>query len=129
MQSNKCVYILFRDFNAMHNPVELLGCMFSHRQADDFNWFINSSDLCDIHMGGFYYTRVSNNISKYSKLDRFLVSLDVLEMFPDLFSLALELNISDHRPIFLAQKKIDYGPRPFKFFNSWMLEDDFDQVV
>lgn len=78
-------------------------------------------------MGDFSFTRVSKNGAKSSKLDRFSVSCDVF--LSNSSSLALDLNIVDHMPIFLVQDKPDYGLYPFKFFNSWMLEDDFDQAV
>lgn len=103
--------------------------MFSQQEADDFNWFINDSDLCEIPMEGFSFTRVSKNAAKSSKLDQFLVSHDVLNLLSDFSCLAPDLNIAYHKPIFLAQDKLDYGPRPFKIFNSRMLEDDFYQTV
>lgn len=53
---------------------------------------------------------------------------DVLVKFPELNALVLDRTISDHRHIFLAHEKLDYGPRPFNFYNLWMLEEDFDIV-
>lgn len=37
-------------FNAVRSLVEKLRCVFSQCETDDFNWFINSSDICDILM-------------------------------------------------------------------------------
>lgn len=40
----------------------------------------------------------------------------------------LEKFIPDHRPILLFQKKVDYGLITFRFFNSWLLMDDFREL-
>lgn len=26
-------------------------------------------------------------------------------------------------------EEVDFGPKPFRFYNSWMLEEDFGQLV
>ncbi|KAL4563604.1 hypothetical protein LXL04_027649 [Taraxacum kok-saghyz] len=36
---------------------------------------------------------------------------------------------SDHCPILISAKGVDFGPRPFRFFNSWLLEVSLDEVV
>ena len=44
-------------------------------------------------------------------------------------TIALSNSISDNRPISLKEMISDYGPRLFRFFNSWMQEDLFDGVL
>nr|GEX08828.1 reverse transcriptase domain-containing protein [Tanacetum cinerariifolium] len=36
---------------------------------------------------------------------------------------------SDHNPILLRVEKIDFGPPQFKFYNSWLSRDGFDDFV
>ncbi|PWA97160.1 cytochrome P450 [Artemisia annua] len=36
---------------------------------------------------------------------------------------------SDHCPIVLKHETMDYGPIPFKLFNSWSFLEGYDQVV
>lgn len=91
--------------------------------------FIAENDLVKVAMGGYEFTKVGGNGYKLSKLDRFLVSYGVIDTFQDLSCMSLDLSISDHKLVFLSQKSEDYGPRPFKFFNSWMVEVGFDQLV
>lgn len=42
---------------------------------------------------------------------------------------ALPREFSDHCPLLLKNDTCDFGPIPFKFFNSWLLKKDFDIIV
>ncbi|GJW90006.1 RNA-directed DNA polymerase, eukaryota, reverse transcriptase zinc-binding domain protein [Tanacetum coccineum] len=42
---------------------------------------------------------------------------------------ALDRIWSDHNPILLHVDKIDFGPSPFKLYNSWLLRDGFDDLI
>ncbi|GJS54561.1 hypothetical protein Tco_0627923, partial [Tanacetum coccineum] len=41
----------------------------------------------------------------------------------------LPRNLSDHCPLILKTHSNDYGPTPFKFFNSWLLCEDFPTIL
>jgi len=94
-----------------------------------FNNFIQEVDLHDLKMGGFRYTYFQTAGGKLSKLDRILVCSKFLDVFPLASSTALARELSDHCPIILSSSNLDFGPIPFKLFNSWMLRDGFDAVV
>nr|GFA26916.1 RNA-directed DNA polymerase, eukaryota [Tanacetum cinerariifolium] len=64
-----------------------------------------------------------------SKLDRFLVSQGMLDLFPNLTGLILHRHLSDHRPILLKETHVDYGPTLFRLYHSWFLKDDFYSVI
>ncbi|GKB38693.1 RNA-directed DNA polymerase, eukaryota, reverse transcriptase zinc-binding domain protein [Tanacetum coccineum] len=85
--------------------------------------------LSDLPMGGQHFTWVNKVGSKMSKLDRLLISDDILHSNTDLKVVALDRLWSDHNPILLYCKKIDYGPIPFKKFNSWFDRIDFEDFV
>nr|GEV13522.1 retrovirus-related Pol polyprotein from transposon TNT 1-94 [Tanacetum cinerariifolium] len=89
---------------------------------DEFNMFIANSQLIDIPLGG-------KHASKMSKLDQFLVSQGMLDLFPNLTGLILHRHLSDHRPILLKETHVDYDPTPFRLYHSWFLEDDFHSVI
>ncbi|GKF44463.1 hypothetical protein Tco_0131015, partial [Tanacetum coccineum] len=80
-------------------------------------------------MGGYSFTRLSSNGSKMSKLDRFFITEGIGMSLPNLTAIALENVISDHRPILLSQIIVDFGPTSFRFFNSWMDEKDFGDIL
>ncbi|GKB85895.1 RNA-directed DNA polymerase, eukaryota [Tanacetum coccineum] len=64
-----------------------------------------------------------------SKLDRFLVSENLLISCPSINAISLDRYISDHRPILLREVLFDYGPIPFRFYNYWLEKDGFDKLV
>ncbi|GKC91022.1 RNA-directed DNA polymerase, eukaryota [Tanacetum coccineum] len=64
-----------------------------------------------------------------SKLDRFLVSEGLLSVFPSLSAICLDRHLSDHRPILMREVVVDYGPIPFRIFNSWFSKPGFDKIV
>ncbi|GJQ94994.1 RNA-directed DNA polymerase, eukaryota [Tanacetum coccineum] len=116
-------------FNEVRYPSERHGSVFNNQGAMLFNSFIESLNLRDIPLGGFSFTWAVRDASKMSKLDRFLVSDGLLCQFLALSGLILARHLSDHRPIFLRECDVDYGPIPFKTFHSWFSIEGFDQVV
>ncbi|PWA48516.1 cytochrome P450 [Artemisia annua] len=58
-----------------------------------------------------------------------LVSHQFLNNWPSSHVLALVREFSDHSPILLQNSIFDYGPVPFKFYNSWILNKDFESVL
>ncbi|GJY42770.1 RNA-directed DNA polymerase, eukaryota [Tanacetum coccineum] len=103
------LYIVLGDFNEVKSDNERLGTNFCIRGAKLFNEFIEKSKLIDLPMGGRKFTRMNKYDTKLSKIDRIL--------------------LSDHYPLVLKTHSTDYGPIPFKFFNSWLLNGDFHNVV
>nr|GEV49138.1 putative RNA-directed DNA polymerase, eukaryota, reverse transcriptase zinc-binding domain protein [Tanacetum cinerariifolium] len=97
--------------------------------------YMSSNDGLLIELGfwkfqwGYAFTRLSLDGKKMSKLDRFFISEGVSVVCPDLSANVLNNVVSDHRPILLKQEAMDYGPRVFRFFNSWLDEKDFEHVV
>nr|GEW53299.1 RNA-directed DNA polymerase, eukaryota [Tanacetum cinerariifolium] len=78
---------------------------------------------------GYAFTWAHKSASKMSKLDRYLISEGVLDLFPYLSALCLDLHLSDHRPILLREINYDYGPSPFRFFHSWFAMKGFNSFV
>lgn len=66
---------------------------------------------------------------KFSKLDRFLVSNSLVDLWSSVVALALERKLSDHCPIVLKDSVKDFGPRPFRVFDVWMEDVEFDVIV
>ncbi|GJV55439.1 putative RNA-directed DNA polymerase, eukaryota, reverse transcriptase zinc-binding domain protein [Tanacetum coccineum] len=67
--------------------------------------------------------------TKLSKLDHFLIFEGVMEDIPDIKVTAIDRLWSDHSPILLHSKKTNFGPSPFKLYNSWLNRDGFDDIV
>nr|GEV31370.1 putative ribonuclease H protein At1g65750 family [Tanacetum cinerariifolium] len=95
----------------------------------EFNEFVNDTNLVETPMRGRKYTRVSDDGLKFSKLDRFLMNEDFLNRWGSLYVVALDRKLSDHCPIVLKDVDVDFGPKPFRFFDIWLEEKDVGQVV
>nr|GEW90934.1 RNA-directed DNA polymerase, eukaryota, reverse transcriptase zinc-binding domain protein [Tanacetum cinerariifolium] len=82
---------------------------FNKQGAALFNYFIQSTCLIDIALGGYSFTWVLKDERKMSKLDRFLVSEGILCQFSGLLGSILSKHLSDHRLIMLKETSTDYG--------------------
>ncbi|KAL4585389.1 hypothetical protein LXL04_010008 [Taraxacum kok-saghyz] len=122
-------WMLFGDFNAVRFPSERLGSTFCSSTARYFNNFIASSGLIAVQLGGRKYTYATPDGSKYSRIDRCLITYNTSLALPNIRATVLPRLHSDHCPILISAKGVDFGPRPFRFFNSWLLESSLDEVV
>ncbi|PWA98066.1 RNA-directed DNA polymerase, eukaryota, Reverse transcriptase zinc-binding domain protein [Artemisia annua] len=129
MSNNHGRYLICGDFNEVRTESERCGSIFSHSDAQAFNSFIDRSGLSEIPMGGRLYTWMNKAGSKLSKLDRFLLSEDIITACPDLKATVLDRLWSDHNPILLHVDKTDFGPIPFKLYNSWMQREGFNTMI
>ncbi|PWA73804.1 cytochrome P450 [Artemisia annua] len=66
--------------------------------------------------------------SKLTKIDRILVSKHIVDLWPNSHILALPREFSDHSPLLLTNSCGDFEPIPFKFYNSWLLHNDFPSI-
>ncbi|XP_071689538.1 uncharacterized protein [Rutidosis leptorrhynchoides] len=113
-------WVLCVDFNEVRDQSERKNCDFIERRAKWFNEFIDKNRLIDVPLGGKKFTRICDNRVKFSKLDRFLVSESFHNTWGNISTLALERKLSDHCPIVLRDREIDYGPKPTKIFDEWL---------
>ncbi|GKB80887.1 RNA-directed DNA polymerase, eukaryota [Tanacetum coccineum] len=75
------------------------------------------------------FTWCHKSATKMSKLDRFFVSNNLLNIFPHISGITLDRFLSDHRPILLRESAHDYGPVPFRFFHHWIHLEGFNDFV
>ncbi|KAJ9560947.1 hypothetical protein OSB04_006107 [Centaurea solstitialis] len=122
-------WVIFGDFNEVRGEHERFNSVTNYKGVEDFNDFIRRNNLIDIRMGDTKFTRVSDDGLKLSKLDRFLTSMTFEAEWKTLMVNTLERKWSDHFPIILLDKKSDFGPIPFKFFNAWLLDDGIDERI
>ncbi|XP_071730173.1 uncharacterized protein [Rutidosis leptorrhynchoides] len=64
-----------------------------------------------------------------SRIDRVLISPNVVNIFNDLKLVTLIKGWSDHLPLLVRSDKMDFGPIPFKCYHSWNSCEDFHEVV
>lgn len=64
-----------------------------------------------------------------SKLDRFLISIEGLELCPEVCQNALLKTTSDHCGILLDSRSESWGPISFRFELMWLKEKDFPRQI
>ncbi|GJZ49718.1 RNA-directed DNA polymerase, eukaryota, reverse transcriptase zinc-binding domain protein [Tanacetum coccineum] len=104
MNNNRGHHLIFGDFNEVRHSSERIGTVFNPSSANTFNQFIRDAQLWDIPLSGHYHSLTSNGH-------------------------VLDCHISDHRPILLTLMSVDFGPTPFKFYNSWLLDKNLHSSI
>jgi hypothetical protein len=89
----------------------------------DFANFIFEQGLIDLPMVGGWITW--SNPRAGSKLDRFLISTDWEEWFPEVCQKRLPRVLSDHFPVMLECGSGRRGRIPFRFENIWLQAEGF----
>ncbi|GJS82999.1 putative RNA-directed DNA polymerase, eukaryota, reverse transcriptase zinc-binding domain protein [Tanacetum coccineum] len=85
--------------------------------------------LIDLPIGGRLCTWMNKAGTKLSKLDRFLISNDVLEALRDIHITALDRAWSGHNHILFHVNKSNFSATPFKLYNLWLFHESFDDLI
>jgi hypothetical protein len=72
---------------------------------------------------------INQDSQLWCRIDRFLLSLDWEEQFPNISKRRLPRNRSDHFPLLLDCGGSDRGNRYYKFENMWMKSEGFVEQV
>lgn len=75
------------------------------------------------------FTWIDRGGSKFSKLDRFLIFRELLDIWPGLYVVVLDRCFSDHYPILLKNSDKNFGPIPFRFYDWWLQRDSLNELV
>ncbi|XP_071730091.1 uncharacterized protein [Rutidosis leptorrhynchoides] len=117
------------DLNSVRIWDDHCGSEFCVQDTWVLNDFIENNSLYEVSLGGLHFTWRNKAGSKLSKIDRFFISNNVLNVIEDLKGSVLDRGYSDHSPILIFQEKVDFGPTYFKIFESWFARHDFDSTV
>ncbi|KAL6517653.1 hypothetical protein OROMI_033354 [Orobanche minor] len=72
---------------------------------------------------------MSCNGNSMSKIDRFLVNSVFISCWPSASVTVLPKELSDHCPLTLSCVSMDFGPAPFRFYNSWLEDKNIAEIV
>nr|GEY52999.1 RNA-directed DNA polymerase, eukaryota [Tanacetum cinerariifolium] len=95
--------VIIGDFNKVRDKRERFGSVFNRQGADNFNSFISSVSLVEVPLGGCSFTWCHKSATKTSKLDRFLISDNLMCLCPNISSSTLDRYLSDHRTILMRE--------------------------
>ncbi|KAL4323977.1 hypothetical protein GQ457_11G027850 [Hibiscus cannabinus] len=118
------------DFNTVKTMDDRMGASTHTGSLKCFEEFIQRNALIDLPLNGSEFTWFRGGIrTSASRLDRFLVSPEVLGCLNNAIQCSLSGGLSDHRPIVLKEMKVNDGLKPFKWFSHWMEEPDLVKCV
>ncbi|XP_058746325.1 uncharacterized protein LOC131619219 [Vicia villosa] len=114
-------WVLAGDFNSVRNKTERKGKMSGGKNSEtkSFNNFLDSINLIDVPCKGKKYSWFSGDNKSFSRIDRFLISGDLINAWGVVGQFIGNIDILDHSPMWLVIDKEDWGPKPFKFNNGW----------
>ncbi|GKV27405.1 hypothetical protein SLEP1_g36578 [Rubroshorea leprosula] len=122
-------WCLAGDFNAVRKEEERAGCRELTREMRDFDDFIQNTGLIDLPLMGRKYTWYNSNGQYMSRIDRFLLTEEWILKWSDVKQWGLNRSVSDHCPILLKTEKMDWGPKPFKFFDAWLDQPRCKEII
>lgn len=95
-----------------------------------FSDFIQDMGLVDLPLQGAFYTwsRGENSLQAL-RIDRFLISSELNDLFGSVKQLALLMVVSDHRPIVLESGDWSTEPSYIKFKNMRLHQEGFTDMV
>ncbi|GMJ01242.1 hypothetical protein HRI_003793400 [Hibiscus trionum] len=126
----KLPVVIGGDFNIVRRQSEKLGVYFHKKAMNEFEDFIEELALIDLPFSGGAYTWCSNREAHaFCRLDRFLLTADMLLKWLELIQKLCVSSISDHKPVILCNNIPSREPKPFRWFDYWTDEEGFENVV
>ncbi|PWA75817.1 RNA-directed DNA polymerase, eukaryota, Nucleotide-binding alpha-beta plait domain protein [Artemisia annua] len=127
IRQDSSLWIVGGDFNCVRDRSERKSSKFDAVSSNEFNDFLDDLDLHEYGLQGRKFTFVAGN--KCSRIDRIFVSLNFVNEWPNAEYRALPRGKSDHSPLILKVEYRNFGPKPFKFFNSWLDREGFEEMI
>ncbi|KAH1261405.1 putative ribonuclease H protein [Glycine max] len=124
-----CVVGDFNSIRHQHERISSSQSLGNFNSSSEFNSWISDMALEEVRSVGRIFTWYRPNGTAMSRLDRFLLSDEWLSQWPDSTQFVLDRDYSDHCPILLRSRTIDWGPRPFKIMDWWLQDKEFQNMV
>nr|XP_025628468.1 uncharacterized protein LOC112721637 [Arachis hypogaea] len=115
------------DFNEILHVEERKGATSLSASAKDFKSWINDMELVDLPLNDRKYTWFRGQ--SCSRIDRSLVSLGWLDVYPETRLRGGPRGLSYHCPMIMEDNRKFEGPRPFRSLDSWFTHEGFLRTV
>ncbi|XP_058777150.1 uncharacterized protein LOC131651507 [Vicia villosa] len=122
-------WIIGGDYNAIKHQRKGSSYNVNANEINPFADFIVKSNLVDISCKGEKISWYNGDGLSMSRIDRFLVSDNIVNRWGVVGQLISQRDISDHCPIWLVMDNNNWGPKPFKFTNEWFSYNSFIPFV
>lgn len=95
-----------------------------------FNNFIDPANLMEIPLSNRRFTWLRDgNSAVRSLIDRFFINKEWDEIFENTRVSQQTRTFSNHFPLLLEAGSVCWGPSPFRFYNSWLLNKDCNKII
>lgn len=111
-------WVLCGDFNAIRARNEKFGTSFDVRLSGKFNDFISDHHLIELRLPHKKFTWTNGR--HRALLDRFFVSVDWLDQYPDVVVKHLSSYGSYHNPLIFSTGDTDTPSSQFRFDPEWL---------
>ncbi|XP_021986926.1 uncharacterized protein LOC110883502 [Helianthus annuus] len=123
------------------NPINLLNIYAPQSTVAKRNLWAEISSVIDPAVGAWVLAGDFNAVrgggllaleiteKKLRKLDKFLVCPEFFDRWSSACVRVIQCYKSDHCPILLKLMDLNFGPRPFRIFNSWIGKEGFVEAV
>ena len=128
---HKVPFLAGGDFNIIRFSSEKNKVTSLSKHSRIFNNIISTYELIDIPMTGGRFTWSNNHADPtLERLDRFLMSKDWEDCFPEVYVFKLPRELSDHNPLILStQRAVQHRKLSFKFELAWLKDPNFLPLV
>lgn len=114
-------WCILGDFNSIKDVSERKGVdgYNGSEEIQLFGDFIAEARLIDLPLVGRKYTWYKVDGSTMSRLDRFLLSEEWQNEWPELSQWGLKRSVSDHCAVMLKEREVNWGLKPFRMMKCW----------
>jgi len=127
--SQEAYWCLCGDFNAIRSRAERKGSTNRVDYISEIRGSIDDKLLLDIPIVGKKYTWFNSNGLEKSRIDRVLVTEEWMEKWPMSKQYVQRREVFDHCAIVVKSMEKDWGPKPFRTIDAWLLEKGFGEMV
>ncbi|XP_072088687.1 uncharacterized protein [Arachis hypogaea] len=120
-------FCFLEDFNEILHLEERKGVTTLPASAAEFRTWINDMDLINLALNERTYTWFRGQ--SCSRIDRSLVSLGWLDVYPETCLRSGLRDLSDHCPLVIEDSRRVEGPKPFRSLDLWFTHEGFLRMV
>lgn len=94
-----------------------------------FRKFLSEASLIDLPLIGRKLMWYKTDGITMSRLDRFLLTEEWLNVWPNLSQWGLKISVSDHCAVVLREKELIWGLKPFRMMKCWEDMEGYKEFV
>jgi len=120
-------WFLIGDFNETLSKADRSSDLLDRRGASEFQAFIDGCELVEYPLVNHRFNWFRG--SSMNRLDRAFAHTQCLSHFSSLKLIRLDHGLSDHCPILVGKEQVNWGWKPFKCLDCWLMAPSFHSIL